>query len=463
MADIKISKGLNIPISGQPLGSIKFLRANEHSFSSELPKQIALDLKSFEEIKFKLLVEVGDQVKIGQPLAEDKSLPGRFFVSPAGGVVSDIRRGLKRRLLAIVIDVAEKEEYKDYPIINPETTSREDIIKQLLDGGIFTHIQRRPFAILANPGDTPRSIFVKAIESAPFTPPSEMQVMGQEKEFQAGLDALSKLTNGSVHLVYSSKSTSSAFINAQNVTKHTAEGPHPIGTHSIHIQKIDPIRSVDDVVWTLNAHDVVLIGNLLINGRYYTERVISIAGPGIIEERAGYYRVREGIPINSLIQGRLPEGAFRLISGDPLTGSHVEQQDFLGFNDFVFCAISENEEREFLHFFRLGKDKYSMSRAYLSGHLDNKNRQYDFNTSLHGGSRPFIVASMYDKVQPLNISTMLLVKAVMAEDFELAESYGLLEVDSEDFALATFVCPSKIEMTDIIHQGLKQYSKEVLA
>jgi Na+-transporting NADH:ubiquinone oxidoreductase subunit A len=463
MADIKIVKGLNIPISGQPKGDIKLLRANEHSFPLEMPKQIALDLKPFEEFKFKLLVEVGDSVKIGQPLVEDKSAHGRFFVSPAAGIVSDIRRGLKRRLLAIVIDVAEKEEYIEYPKIDPNTASKSDIIKQLLSGGIFTRIHRRPFNILANPQEHPRSIFVKAIESAPYTPPAEMQVKGQEKEFQAGLDALSKLTDGKVHLVYSVKSTCSAFIDAKNVEKHTAEGPHPIGTYSVHIQKIDPITSVEDVVWTLNAHDVVLIGHLLTNGRYYTERVISVAGPGIIEDKTGYYKVREGLPINSIIEGRLPKGSFRLISGDPLTGTHVEQNDFLGFNDFVFCAISENESREFLHFFRLGKDKYSMSRAYLSGHFNNDNRQYDFNTSLHGEPRPFIVASMYDKVQPLDISTMLLVKAVMAEDYELAETLGLLEVDSEDFALATFVCPSKVEMTDIIHQGLKQYSKEVLA
>jgi len=460
MAHIKILKGLNIPIKGKPTGNIKLLIPNGNTFLEGM--QIALDLKPFEDIKFKLLVTVGDSVKIGQPVAEDKSSEGRYFVSPAGGIVREIKRGLKRRLEGIVIDVEEYEKFYEFNKIDIKTATRDEIIDCLKIGGIFTQIKKRPFGILANPKESPRAIFVKAIESAPFVPPAEFQVEGHEHEFQLGLDALTKLTSGLVNLVYSKETTCTAFLNAKHVEKHTAEGPHPIGTHSLHIQKIDPVKSIEDVIWTLSVHDVVMIGHLLSTGHYFTDRIISIAGEGIIDEKKGYYKVRAGIAVSLIAKDRIVESDLRLISGDPLQGLQVQPQDFLGFSDFVFCAIPENDNREFLHFFRLGKEKYSMSKAYLSGHLDNDKREYDFTTSMHGEPRPFIVASMYDKVQPLNISTMLLVKAVMAEDFELAESLGLLEVDPEDFALATFVCPSKMEMCDIIHHGLKQYAKEVL-
>lgn len=151
-----------------------------------------------------------------------------------------------------------------------------------------------------------------------------------------------------------------------------------------------------------------------------------------------------------------------MISGDPLTGEKTTVEDFLGYDHFAFCAIKENFQREFLSFFRLGVDKYSFSRAYLSGHLNPEGREYHFTTNQHGEHRAFIDSSLYDEVQPLDVPTMLLVKAVMAEDFDLAETLGLLEVDSEDFALPSFVCPSKIEMIDIIRQGLKRYSREVL-
>ncbi len=454
MAHIKIVKGLNIPISGQPIKKMGQIPN---------PKQLALDLKSFDEISFKLLAKEGDLVKIGQPLAEDKNSPGRLFVSPAAGIISEVRRGLKRRLEAIIIDVSETEEFHEYPLINPEIASKEEIKARLLNGGIFTLIHQRPFNILANPNNSPKSIFVKAIESAPFVPAAELQVEGYEKEFQAGLTALSKLTDGKVHLVYSAESKCAAFLNAKGVEKHDAIGPHPIANSSLHIQKIDPIQTSDDIIWTLNVHDVISIGHLLTKGKYFTTRLISVAGEGIEENARGFYKVRNGTAIKNLLPFKSAKSPLRFISGDPLMGKKVEENDFLGFNDFVFCSLPESEDREFLHFFRLGKNKYSMSAAYLSGHLAPGARQYDFNTNLHGEPRPFIVASMYDKVQPLNISTMLLVKAVMAEDFELAENLGLLEVDEEDFALPTFVCPSKMEMTEIMANGIKRYSKELLS
>lgn len=460
MAHIKISKGLDIPIKGKPQGKVEQL-SHAGGSGSITPAQISLNLKSFEEIKFKLLIRPGDVVAVGQPLAEDKSCPGRMFCSPAGGTVKEIRRGLKRSLADIVIDVAKPEIHQELPPIQVGKASREQLVERLSTGGLFAHIRSRPFNQLADPNKMPRSIFVKALESAPLVPPAEMQVEGHEKEFQAGLDVLAKLTEGPVHLVYHVNSTCRTFLEAHNVQRHTAEGPHPIGTHSLHIQCLDPITSTDDVVWTINAHDVVAIGYLVTRGKYFIDRIISIAGPGVLPDRIGYFKVRAGVPISTLVAGRVEHGLMRLISGDPLMGKKVEPEDFLGFNHYVFCIIPEGVDRELLHFFRLGKDKYSFSKAYLSGHLDNKNREYDFTTNKHGEHRAFIDATLYDEVMPLPISTMTLVKAVMAEDFELAEQLGLLGVDSEDFALPTFVCPSKMEMTDIMKTGLQQYSKDV--
>lgn len=456
MVHIAIKKGLNIPIQGEPIGQVQNL-------TLEGLKEVALDLTPFEDVKLKLLTEVGHHVKIGQPIAEDKSSPGRNFVAPASGIIKEIRRGLKRRLLAIVIEVDQNPEYLNYEPIPINEASRNSIVSRLNESGLFTKIRQRPFGLLADPTKVPRSIFIKAVESAPYTPSAEMQVEGHEKAFQIGLDTLAKLTDGKCHLVYHKDTTSDAFINAKHVEKHQVEGPHPVSHPSLHIQRIDPIQSSEDVIWTLNVNDVIGIGEMISKGRYFHQKVIGIGGPHVIEGKTGFYRVQEGIHVSHLINGRLRNENTRLISGNPLMGHQVEGQDFLGFYDFAFSMIPENESREFLHFFRLGKDKYSMSRAYLSGHLSDKNRKYDFTTNQHGEQRPFIVASLYDKVQPLNISTMLLTKAVMAEDFDLAEELGLLEVVPEDFALPTFVCPSKMEMVEIIERGLKLHAKEVLS
>lgn len=460
---IQIKKGLDIPIQGRPHGAVQPLKAAGEASFIAVPTQLALDLTPFEEVKFRLIVKEGDIVKIGQALAEDKDAPGRMFVSPAGGRVKEIRRGLKRRLLDIVIEVEAPEKYEQHPVGNPKDLTREEIIERLKAGGLLTHIRQRPFNRLANPQKTPRCIFVKALESAPFMPPAELQIIGNEKEFQVGLEALTKLTSGSVHLVYHKNSTFSPFLDAKNVQKHTAEGPYPISNFSVHIQAISPIQSTEDVVWTLNAHDVAGIGHLLLHGRYFVDRVVAVAGPGVIESRIGFFKAREGFPLKSLLAGRIQKGQLRFITGDVLTGRGIDAEDFLGFYDYCCCVVPENFKREFLHFFRLGLDKYSFTGTYVSGHRNNAHRTYPFTTNQHGEVRAFIDGHLYDEVMPLDISTINLVKAILAEDYDLAVFLGLLEVDSEDFALPTFVCPSKIEMMEIVKQGLRRHAIDVLS
>lgn len=456
MVQILVDKGLDIPIEGKPQGKVQPLIPSGEA-KTQPPKEVALDVSSFSQLRFKLLAKEGEKILKGAPLLLDKSTEGRFFVAPASGVIKEIKRGDKRRLLSVVIAIDEEEIPHTFPPLLPEHTTRNMLIERLKEGGLFANISARPFERLADPEQTPKSIFVKAIESAPFVPPAELQVEGHEEIFQIGLNALVKLTDGKVHLVYSASSQFSPFIHAKGVEKHTVKGPHPAGNASLHIHKIDPISSADDLIWTLDAHDVVMIGYLLKEGIYFTDRIVSIAGPGIIDGRQGYFKSRAGVPIHYLATNRITEAPTRLISGDPLTGAKVNENDFLGFRHFTLSAIPEPKERELLHFFRLGLDKFSISRAYFS-----LKKTFRLTTSLHGEPRPFIDPTLYDEVMPLPIPTMHLVKAVMAEDFDFAEELGLLEVVSEDFALPTFVCPSKVEMTEIIKTGLQKYSKELL-
>ena len=446
-------------MSDLPKGKVQLLILGGESAPLRAPTEIALDLKPFE-IPFTLIAKAGDKVKKGAPILADKNEPRRLFVSPAAGTITEVRRGLKRVLQEIVIALDSEEEEVRLPPLNPNQVERAALLTRLLEGGAFAHIRNRPFNFLANPDKTPRSIFIQAVESAPCVPPAEMQIEGEEKAFQAGLNTLCKLTDGPVHLVYHAHSSARAFKDAQGVQKHTVEGPHPISAPSLHIQVIDRIQSPEDVIWSLNAHDVVMIGKLVTEGIYWTDRIIGIGGNGMDPHKIGYFKVRAGFPIRALISGRLAHGTQRRISGDPLIGHQVSESDFLGFNDYAFTVIPENTHRQFLHFFRLGADKYSCSGAYLSGHLQD--RFYDFTTSLHGEHRPFIDSTLYQKVQPLQIPTMLLCKAVLAEDYDRAAELGLYEVVPEDFALTTFVDPSKIDMPGIIRKGLREYAKEVL-
>jgi Na+-transporting NADH:ubiquinone oxidoreductase subunit A len=463
MVAIKIKKGLDIPIKGLPHGEIQPLILSGDAAPFTKPRKVALDLSDFTHHRFKLLKKEGDTVKIGEPLVQDKRAEGIVFVSPGAGVITEITRGEKRSLLNMVISLADKEEAVPFSPIDPNHATSTEINERLKALGGYSHIHRRPFDLLATPDKLPRSLFVKAIETAPFIPPAELQVAGHESLFQAGLDALKKLTNAPIHLVMKAGSSCPAFLNAKNVELHTAEGPHPAGTFSVHIEQIDPITHPDDIVWTLNVHDVLSIGSIVARGTPFLDRVIGIGGPAALADRTGYFKVREGFPIEALVSGRLaPAEGVRLISGDPLTGRTVTSQGYLGFNAYAVVILEESQEREALHFFRLGGDKFTFSKAYASGHLPAPESGYRFTTSSHGEARPFIESALYDKVQPLPIPTTLLVKAVMAEDYDLAEELGLLEVVPEDFALSTFVCPSKIDMTEIIRNGQAALSEQVL-
>ena len=420
---INIKNGLDIPLPGQPTGEIQ---------SIPFPNRLALDLSSFETILFKLIKKEGESVRVGEPLAYDKKCPKRLFVSPASGTVKEIVRGLKRRLLSVVIETDGKQ------------TPFEGKYETLFEAGLAPHIRMRPGLRIAHPDRKPEAIFVKAIESAPFAPPPELQIKGYEDFFTAGIKALKEFAP--VHLVCREES---GVFSSSDAQVHTASGPHPIGNHSVHIAAIHPITMNDQVIWTLNIVDVIAIGRWKLEGIYHTQRVISVAG-----DKGGFYRVHSGMPLADLIE----EENVRVISGDPLTGVEVGPEGYLGFYHHTVCALSEpKEKREFLHFLKLNRRGHTASKAYLF-----RRKTAMLSTLMHGEKRAFVDGAIYDRVMPLPIETMTLVKMLLTQEYEKGEAFGLLGVHPEDFALPTYVCPSKIEMTEIVEEGLKAYALQYL-
>jgi len=448
MVQIKIKKGLDIPVFDFQYSEIKDLAR---------PSSVALDLTPFSYLRLKPLKKEGETVLIGEPLAEDKEDEGKVFLSPGCGVIKEIIRGERRSLSYIVIETSGKDEFFSHQIADLGTKP-SGLIKYLHDTGLFAHIVMRPFAVLPQLSLPPDRIFIKGIESAPLTAPAELQLEGFEEDFTNGISFLSRISE-KIHLVLPKNSKCKVALQAKNVTHHTAEGPHPVANSSVHIHAIDPIKSSKDIVWTLDLTDVITIGMLSHKGIYHNKRIVCVTGPAILPEKRGLVRTVSGVSARSLVDGKVEEGS-RIISGDPLMGTKVGIDGFLGFKDYSLCAFNDREPREMLHFLKLGGKKYSASRVYLSGFF--KKGSYLFSTSQHGEPRPFIDGNVYDKVMPLRIPTMHLIKAVLADDYPAIEQLGILEVAPEDFALPTFICPSKIEMVDLIRTCQRKYFKEVL-
>ncbi|MDN3505565.1 MAG: NADH:ubiquinone reductase (Na(+)-transporting) subunit A [Rhabdochlamydiaceae bacterium] len=452
MAFIKIKAGFDIPIKGSPKGEPRTITSDS---------RVAIDLSCFDDIKLKLLVKVGELVKIGDPIAMDKLLNKRVFISHTSGTIIEIIRGEKRRVLYVVVQPDGKDEALKLDPFKLKKATKEKVIERLLVGGAFTFIRKRPCDTLANPTKLPRTIFLQGLESAPFRPDPIMHINGFEEEFQTGLQALEKIVAGNVHLVTRPESKLAYYADDVNIHSHSAVGPHPIANPSIHIEHIDPITNPTDVIWTLHVRDVVKIG-ALINGKFIHEKVIGIGGEGIDEKDRRYYRIKEGSSLQVLLANKQIKEDCTIISGDPLCGKEVKMDGFIGFFDLALSIIPNSQKREMLHFFRLGKKKFTTTHTYLSGFFQKMSQKFSMNSLIHGEERPFIDGAVYDKVMPLTVPTMPFLKALLEKDYEKAVELGLLEVSAEDFALASFICPSKIDHIGIVDRGLKEYASHYL-
>ena len=451
MMPIQIKKGLDIPLAGAPRPEITDLPA----------AQSVAVYQEFPGLKAKLRVAEGDAVGKGTPLFVDKKRPELQFCSPVAGTVKAVEYGARRALYRVVIDVGSSDvadvEFNKHGPDQLRGLDRAAVLSQLLEAGLFSLIRQRPFSRIADPEVTPKAIFVNGMNTAPFLPDLSVVVQGQESAFQAGLNLMTRLTEGDVHLCVAPEAAESVK-GAANVKVHEFSGPHPSGNTSIHIHHIDPMQPTDQV-WTVRGTDLIRMGQLFLEGRYPDTQIISLGGPGVKEEARQYYRLRVGTPLVDLLDGRLQDGEQRVLKGDALAGEAMKEGEHVSSMHSAITVLPEGREQFFMGWMAPGINKLSASRAYLSGWTGHK-RKWDLTTNINGGYRAMVFTGLYDKYMPLNIMVDYLVRAVLAHDTDEAIDLGILETDPEDFALCAYVCPSKMDISGIIRQGLEEIEKE---
>jgi Na+-transporting NADH:ubiquinone oxidoreductase subunit A len=444
---IKIKKGLTIKLTGEA----------EKVFSEQpLSETFAVKPPDFTGIIPKLLVKPGDEVLAGTPLFYDKLSEKVQFCSPVSGEVVEIIRGEKRKILEIRI-LADKEiKSVKFTIQNPDDLSREAVVTAMLEAGLWPFIRQRPFGIIANPDDIPKSIFISAFDSNPLAPDNNFIMQGCSEDFQAGLNALRKLSGGKVHVnIPAAQAVSNVFTEARGVEINTISGPHPCGNVGVQIHHIDPVCK-GEVVWCVQPQDVLIIGRFFNHGKYNASRIVALTGSGVINRK--YYKTYVGCNLKNILAEGIVAGENRIISGNVLTGKKIWQDGFLSFYDTQITVIPEGQEPEFMGWLTPGLKKLSMSRAFFSWLTPHKS--YELTTNMHGEERPFVVTGEYEKVFPMDIYPVQLLKSILIDDIEMMENLGIYEVVEEDFALCEFVCTSKIESQQIIRKGLDLIRKE---
>jgi Na+-transporting NADH:ubiquinone oxidoreductase subunit A len=445
---ITIKQGLNISLLGE---AEKIINETEAGFYAIKP----ID---FHGVFPKLLVNEGDKVKAGTQLFYDKYRENIKFSSPVSGTVKEIRRGAKRVLLEVTIEADAVQTFVDFGKADPNALSREAIVEKMIKSGVWPVIRQRPYTVIANPDDDPKAIFISGFDTAPLAPDYDLIVHGQGEAFQAGIDALKKLTSGTIHLnLPAGDANSKVFTNSENVQINYFKGPHPAGNTGPQINKIDPINK-GEVIWQLRPQEVLTIGRLFLEGVFNAERVIALTGSEVKKPR--YFKTKIGASIAEMTSDNIVDGKVRYISGNVLTGRKIDRIGFIGFYDAQVTVIPEGDYYEMFGWALPGFGKFSYSRSFptLPG---NKNKKYRLDTNYHGGERAFVMTGEMEKVFPFDIYPMQLIKSIMIEDIDAMEKLGIFEVDEEDFALVEYIDTSKTEIQTIVRQGIDLMRKEM--
>lgn len=445
---IKIRRGLDLPITGSPNQSIE---------DGPQVRQVALIGFDYHGMKPTMAVQVGDKVKLGQELFSDKKIPGVIYTSPASGTVSAINRGDQRVFHSIVIDVEGDDavEFAKYPAADLAGLSRDSVQQNLVQSGLWTALRTRPYSKSPALGSKPSSIFVQAMDTNPLAANPQVIIAAKKDAFANGLTVLGRLTDGKV-FVCQAEGVDLPKGQGSHIVAETFAGVHPAGNPGTHIHFLDPV-SAHKIVWTISYQDVIAIGELFTTGKLYVERVVALAGPEV--ERPRLVRTRIGANLNELTQGQTKAGENRVISGSVFGGRRSHGNlSFLGRFHAQISVLREGRERELLHYLRIGRKRFSIMGIYLSKLFGSKD--LPFTTSTNGSERAMVPVGSYEKVMPLDILPTQLLRSLIVGDTEMAQKLGCLELDEEDLALCTFVCPGKYEYGPILRNNLTRIEQE---
>jgi Na+-transporting NADH:ubiquinone oxidoreductase subunit A len=447
---IKIRKGLDIKMNGQ---------AEQMYAKAPRAKTFAIKPVDWHGLTPKIIPKLCDVVKVGTPIFYDKYHPEIKFTSPVSGLLLSINRGERRRIIEVVIEDDGKDTAEKFLQGDPAKMTREQITENLLNSGLWPMIRQRPYTVIARPGTTPKSIFISAFDTAPLAPDYDFVLKDMEEDFQWGINVLKQLTDGKVHLNLDGRYPSVRTLsNIKGVEINRFKGPHPAGNVGVQIHRLDPINK-GELVWVVQPQDVVAIGRLFKNGKYDPSVVVALTGSRV--EKPLYFKTIRGSAVAPLLENHLKEGNNRVISGNVLNGKQIDaEKGFVGFLDSQVTVIPEGNYFEMFGWLMPGFKKFSAARSFASRWL-MPNRHFDMDTNYHGGERAFVMTGEYEKVVPMDIYPVQLLKSIMVNDIDKMEQLGIYEVDEEDLALCEVICTSKIPVTKILREGLRSLRKEM--
>lgn len=451
---INLKKGFDIHLLGEAVAPKKEIPTCEG-------RTYAVNMADFVGMAAmpKVLPEVGAYVKAGDALFFDKTLPEVIYAAPVSGVVLDVVRGDKRAIKSVLIQGDTEMVYRQYDVPSLDTSTRAEITEFLLQSGAWALMRQRPYDLVANPNQVAKAIFVSTFDTAPMAPNLDIALQGNEAAFAKGLEVLTKLTSGAVHLGLNANAetpTAYANIHVKGVLRHWVKGQHPAGNVGVHIHHINPINA-GEAVWYLDVHAVMTIGKLFLHGIFDSSKVIAVVGSDLVEPT--YLRVHQGIALADLnMEIKSGAGDLRYVSGDALSGIKVSPDGYLGFYDDQITVLQEGNYEELFGWLVPQKGHPTISRTFPGGFFPDA--QYVADTNTNGEKRAFVMSGEYESVLPMDILPQFLFRAIMCNDLEAMEGLGILELSEEDIAICEYVCTSKQPLQKMLREGLEYFREQ---
>lgn len=448
---IRIRRGLDLPIQGEPEQVVEPARP---------VASVAVLGRDYLDLRPSMQVQEGDRVRLGQPLFSDRRRPGVTVTSPGAGVVTTVRRGARRVLQSVIITLEGDEEdtFRHWTPGELPALDRDLVVENLTRSGLWCALRTRPWSKVPDPAATPHAVFITAMDTNPLAPDPAVVIGAAPEDFANGVAVLSRLTSGGTFVCKAEDVELPVPEAVPSLVVAEFSGPHPAGLVGTHIHNLYPV-SADRVVWHLGYQDVIAIGRLFTTGRLDTSRVISLGGPPV--KRPRLLRTRLGAHIEPLVAGEIQDGfECRVLSGSLWSGYRaVDWSAFLGRYHQQITVLAEGRKREFIGWLRPGGEKVSVTRAFFSS-FSSSARRFALTTSQNGSPRAMVPIGSYERVMPLEILPTQLLRALVVGDTDEAQRLGALELDEEDLALCTFVCPGKYDYGPVLRERLDQIERE---
>lgn len=446
MHHIKIKKGLDIPLEGEASGKVTVDTAT--SLYGIVPDD-------FIGYKWKCVVKPGDKVAAGDQLLVDKELGRISLTSPVAGIVEEVRRGERRKILAVTVRKDQPADDAPVKISDKPIVDGEEIRHAMCQSGIWALMRQRPYDIIPSPEVKPRDIFVTSFDSSPLAPALFRK---EDKDIIAkGVEALAKLTTGRVYVAFRHDEV----LELPDCETIVVDGPHPSGNVGVHIEKIAPVNK-GEVVWTMDITTVRRIGRLVSRGEVDYSTEVAVTGPLAHDPHPVLTKI--GVALKPILEPFMPKDVadVRVISGNVLTGTKEDPESgFLRYPYRQVTLIKEGAHAdEFMGWASISPKKYSVKHTFPA-FLRGLAKPFPFDARVKGGHRAMILSGEYDKVFPMDIYPEYLLKAIIAKDIDRMEQLGIYEVAPEDFALPEFVDTSKIELQKLVREGLDYLRNEI--